>query len=154
MKRIEDFLNSNELIENRSKTKIVECMVSQKRPRVKGAPPRLEVKDPEGKDMIIQASEYTRLLGANYSQNLGWSHHLESGEKALLPEIRRILGSLRHISGQIPAASQAHPSERAHNEQGPLCDGLVGWGHQQGHQEGHRQPSTELQGGSPIAAKM
>ena len=45
-------------------------------------------------------------VGANYSQNLTWNHHLEHGDKALLPEIWKVLGGLKFISNQIPASSR------------------------------------------------
>ena len=106
MERVRRFLNSNELTVNKAKTHIVQCMIIQKRARIGGENPTIETVDSEGKDNTIRAQEHMRLLGVNYSQNLTWDNHLEKGEKALLPGIRKTLGGLKFISKQIPTASR------------------------------------------------
>ena len=59
-----------------------------------------------GEEKIIKPENYVRLLGINIEQNLSWNSHLIKGEKALLPALRQQLGSLKHISGQIPFKSR------------------------------------------------
>ena len=106
MSRITTFLNSNQLTINKTKTNILECMVAQKRARLPDTPPELQVIGQNGEQKIIKTQEQIRLLGTNLSRNLGWKDHLESGEKALLPEIRKLLGGLNYTSKQIPISSR------------------------------------------------
>ena len=84
MDRVKRFLNSNELTVNKAKTNIVQCMISQKRAMIGGDQPQMETVDSEGKDIIIKAQEHIRLLGINYSQNLTWDNHLETGGEGIV----------------------------------------------------------------------
>ena len=106
LERVRKFLNSNELSINKAKTNLVEVMVSQKRARIGGLQPTIDTVDAEGKYITIVPQQHTRLLGANYSQNMSWDSHLIHGSKALIPEIRKTLGGLKHISKEIPANSR------------------------------------------------
>ena len=98
------FLNDNNLVINQTKTSLTECMVAQKRGKTNGTPPHLIVEKEPGVLKKIENKEYTRILGANIQGNVLWSNHLETGEKALLPQVRKQLGSLKHLGGQIPAS--------------------------------------------------
>ena len=92
------FLSANTLSLNLGKTEIVETMVRQKRARLAGAPPQLSVLKPDGTLKVIVAKDYCRLLGANINKDATWSHHLEIGEKPIVPALRSTLGKLTHIS--------------------------------------------------------
>ena len=84
------------------KRPIIEIMNKQKRGRVKGEPLKLEVKDKDSNDVTLAARNGVRLLGINLEHNLTWAAHLELGEeKNLLPQLRKKLGVLRHISPEI-----------------------------------------------------
>ena len=97
------FLRENELVLNQSKTTIVECMLSQRRIRNPGPPPRLLVTDDQGNMKDIIDIGRVRILGMNLSANLTWISHLETGPKALLPAVRRQLGALQHLRKFIPS---------------------------------------------------
>ena len=100
------FLNTNKLNLNREKTTISEIMTQQKRTRVNGTPPTLTVKDKNNQDKEIMALNYMRLLGCNISRDLRWTHHLESGEKALLPRLIKQLGAIKLLSKELPTKSK------------------------------------------------
>ena len=70
MDRITTFLNSNQLTINKTKTNLIECMVSQKRARLRDTPPQLQVTGPNGEEKTIKTQETIRLLGTNFSQNI------------------------------------------------------------------------------------
>ena len=96
--RVKIFLAANTLSLNLGKMEIVETMVRQKRVRQVGAPPQLSVLKPDGTFKVIVAKDYCRLLGANINKDATWSHHLETGEKPIIPTLRSTLGKLTHIS--------------------------------------------------------
>ena len=85
LEELTKFLNDNGLKINQSKTSLTECMLKQKRSKLTGHPPKLEVQDEAGNKKTIQNKKYLRILGANLQGNLGWTEHLEGGEKALVP---------------------------------------------------------------------
>ena len=64
-------------------------------------------KEPEV-DKIVEDNSYTRILGANVQGNLIWQAHLETGEKALLPAVRKHLVYLRHMGRLIPMRSRTN----------------------------------------------
>ena len=47
-----------------------------------------------------------RLLGCNLQKNLSWQAMIASGEKALLPVLRKKLGALKHTGKTIPTRSR------------------------------------------------
>ena len=96
------YLNDNRLELNLPKTSITEIMIQQKWGKMAGNPPEMIVKDENGIDKCIDDKIYTRVLGANIQNNMLWEKHLESGKRALLPQIRRQLGQLKFYGGQIP----------------------------------------------------
>ena len=106
--KIRGFLNDNGLQINESKTSITEYMTAQKRGRLRGSPPQLQVmermedKDAPGNflltEKIISDSRSCRTLGMNTQNNLGWESHLISGKNAILPAVRRQLGMLNRMS--------------------------------------------------------
>ena len=52
------------------------------------------------------ADKFCRLLGGNISQDLTWRPHLVTAEKALLPNLRKQLEVLAHLSLIIPQSSR------------------------------------------------
>ena len=91
---------------NSDKTTICETMICQKRAKITGQPPIMQVLDKTGKETTLKALEHTRILGMNIQRNLTWGAHLETGERALLPELRRKLGGLNHLSHHLPRKSR------------------------------------------------
>ena len=103
--RIIEFLNSNGLEVNQAKTAMTEYMTRQKRVRMLGVPPELSViENNEGRleNKVIRDKPYCRILGGNVSNDLSWSHHLSTGKKALLPMIRKQIGSLSSLRRSLP----------------------------------------------------
>ena len=98
--RIMDYLSANGLELNQGKTGLTEFMARQKRVRTGGIPPELTVsewKNGRLEDKLIGDSQYCRVLGANLRNDLTWESHLVTGSKAVLPAIRRLIGSLNGI---------------------------------------------------------
>ena len=104
--RIKKYLDSNSLSMNLGKTEILEVMVRQKRTRLQGAPPQLSVMKPDGQLKVIIAKESCRLLGANLNLDMTWKHHLELGDRAILPVIRSQMGALKHLAHFMPRKSR------------------------------------------------
>ena len=100
---LQDFLASNRLAINKSKTKLTEAMISQKRTKLAGQPPTLDVVNDRNEDIEIMDGKVCRILGANLANDLTWRQHLETGPKALLPNLRKCIGSLKHLGKKIPS---------------------------------------------------
>ena len=100
------FLNDNKLAINLSKTATTECMLKQMRGRTPGRPPSLVVEKDPGVYKQVENSNSSRILGANIQGNLLWASHLETGEKALFPLVRKHLGLLRHKGRMILHSSR------------------------------------------------
>ena len=66
-------------------------------------PPHLEVETENGDKKMVQDKGYLRILGINVQSNMNWSSHLETGDKSLLPSIRRQLGALQHLGTKLPS---------------------------------------------------
>ena len=103
---VNNFLTDNKLVVNRDKTTITEIMIHQKRSKLRGVPPSLVVPDKRNNLKLLSAGKYTRLLGGNLSDNLCWNEQLESGDKSLLPRIRKQLGALNLLAKQLPFSSR------------------------------------------------
>ena len=99
--KISKFLVCNKLTVNQGKTKMLESMVRQRRCKNTENPPQLTIEKIGQEDKIIKCQTSTRLLGLNLQNDMSWRAHLESGEKALLPTLRRRLGALRHVGKYI-----------------------------------------------------
>ena len=102
LNEIDKYLSNNKLAINRTKTMISEVMIGQKRARTGGTPPTLEEIEPDGSTKIIKCKSEIKLLGITLQDNITWGAHLETGEEAILPELRRTMGIFRHIGGSIP----------------------------------------------------
>ena len=89
-------------------------MNKQKRCKTAGNPPNLIVLNEDKVLEIKAASKDCRLLGVNFSQDLTWRPHLATGEKPLLPTLRKQVGILAHMCRNIPVRSRKI-----------LADGLV-----------------------------
>ena len=99
---ISNFLSSNKLTVNKGKTTITECMTRQKRVRQIEDKPSLQTTDEKGQDKTISQTKDNRILGANIHENLSWKSHLQTGEKAVIPTVRKQLGALKHLSKSVP----------------------------------------------------
>ena len=106
LNHLNEFLENNKLAINRTKTTIAEIMVGQKRVKLKDQPPTLTERETDGTMKIIKCQTEVRLLGASISDNLLWDAHIETGQDALLPAVRKSLGILRHIGKNIPQKSK------------------------------------------------
>ena len=104
LEKITDYLTGNGLSINKTKTVIQECMVMQKRAKLTAAPLTLKIQSVtagvEDKELVNKI--HTRFLGINLNRDLSWRSHLEQGEKALLPALRKRLGGLKHLGNTIP----------------------------------------------------
>ena len=67
-----------------------------------GPPPTLSVVMVPGVTKVINNSGACKVLGVHLQANTLWAVHLEKGENALLPSLRRQLGSLKHLGKKIP----------------------------------------------------
>ena len=101
MGKITDFLQSNRLCINQSKTKTQNFMVHQKRARVEDDPDIMTIVTQDGQKTVSN-TKHGRILGLNLEEDLGWRSQLETGPKPLLPCLRKRVGQLRHIGRQIP----------------------------------------------------
>ena len=109
--RIKNFLNDNGLQINDGKTFLTEYMSKQKRGKLKGEPPKLEVnvrkvdKDNPGQikleNKTIEDSKISRTLGLNLQNSLSWEAHLSTGDKAVLPAARKQLGRLYKLRDSL-----------------------------------------------------
>ena len=112
--KIKNYLNANGLMINESKTCLVEFMSHQKRSKTTGIPPDLTitetVTDRNGRkttqDKLITDSGGCRLLGLNLKNCQTWDGHLTSGQKPLLPSLRRQLGLLSRITNRLSKAAR------------------------------------------------
>ena len=106
LENIRTFLNTNMLTINMGKTKTIELMIKQKKCRMAGRPPTLTVRTEDNQIKEIEDAEVCRILGLNLQKNITWKSHLETGNKALLPAVRKCLGSLKHVGKMIPRNSR------------------------------------------------
>ena len=69
-------------------------MIGQKRARTVGAPPSLEERNKDGEMTTINCKTEVKLLGITLKDNITWGAHLDSGEEAILPELRKTIGHI------------------------------------------------------------
>ena len=91
LEAVTDFLESNQLVINQSKTTITESMVKQKQVWQTEQQPELSVTDEHGDEIIISQTREIRIIGGNLRENLSWSSHLLTGGKATIASVRRLL---------------------------------------------------------------
>ena len=96
------FLNDNNLEVTQGKTSLTETMIKQKKGKIGGTPPSFTIQKQNGEQEELLDSQHTRILGANIQSNMAWQLHLETGTKALLPQLRKQLGMLRHHGKLMP----------------------------------------------------
>ena len=80
----------------------MESMIGQKRGKTTGTPPSLQTISTEGEIKLVNDSQHIRVLGGNLQNNMSWQSHLETGQKALLPQMRKQIGKLKHLGKLIP----------------------------------------------------
>ena len=102
VKKIQQFINNNELTMNIGKTTVTELMISQKKGRTKGDPPKLEVQTGPTTNKQILDKGTCKILGATFQSNLKWTIHLEKGKNSLFPSLRKLIGSLQHLGNKVP----------------------------------------------------
>ena len=91
LERIRLFLNSNQLSANKSKTTLIEPMLPQRRAVTLGQPPTIETVDENGDEKIVHTRCDIHLLGGTFHESLSWKAHVESGDDAILPRLRKNL---------------------------------------------------------------
>ena len=62
LEELQDFLSSNWLAINKGKTKLTECMISQKRAKTVGLPPNLDIINNKNEPETISDSKICRIL--------------------------------------------------------------------------------------------
>ena len=75
--------------------------MKQKRARIPGSPPSLTVITPQNTTKVITAGKNILLLGATLQDNSTWQSHLETGNNALIPKIRKKLGAIKYIGRDL-----------------------------------------------------
>ena len=100
------YLYANKLCVNEDKTSMLESMNKQRRCKVKGPPPSLQVLNNKQEQVTLTAVNNCRLLGVNMGNDLSWRYHLISGDKALIPALRKQLGMLKHLSSNMSTSSR------------------------------------------------
>ena len=108
-KSIKTFLQANGLSVNDGKTGLTEIMSKQKRGRLRGEPLKLAVHVMEEGSIvekIIEDKKVCRFLGMNIQNNQSWQVHVSTGEKAILPAMKKKLGALYHLRNVIPWKSR------------------------------------------------
>ena len=63
----------------------------------RGEPPEIETIDDKGYEKTMKTSKEALLLGGTFHHSSFWKAHIESGEEALLPKIRKKLRMLKHV---------------------------------------------------------
>ena len=113
LENLRKFLNTNELTINMDKTHLVESGRYDKTEkwRTPGDPPELIVQNNRQQE-IVTYSKHLRILGINIQNNMTmtWKTHLETGDKPLLPSLRRNLGALKYLGRQIPPGIKNTPA--------------------------------------------
>ena len=84
MEKIKEFLESNRLCINQSKTKTQNYMVYQKRTRVEDDPEIMRIETLEGQKVISNLT-HGRIFGLNLQDDLGWRSHLGTGIETINP---------------------------------------------------------------------
>ena len=111
---IKNFLNTNGLLVNESKTILVEFMSHQKRSKTRGLPPDLTVPEEtvdrlgrrKMQDRLISDKGGCRMLGLNLKNSQSWDEHMCSGKKAILPTMRKQIGLLSRITQNMSKSAR------------------------------------------------
>ena len=104
--RLSNFLNSNRLTVNRTKTVLQEFMICQKRCKIRGQTPYLDIPTDSGEIKKVEVKKQNVFLGVNLSDNLKWSAHVDTGDDSMLSNLRKKLGGLKYMSRYIPEKSK------------------------------------------------
>ena len=102
LERLTKFLNNNRLCINKSKTVLQEFMLKQKRCKVKGEPLNLLTLTDKGDFKRIKVKRSNLFLRGTLQDDLQWKVHLDAGEEPLLADLRKKLGALKYLSGNLP----------------------------------------------------
>ena len=106
LERIKNYLNNHKMTMNPTKTLLWETMLKQKLCKLKGEPPKLITIDNKSNIKEVLPKKHDKCLGGIISNDLQWNAMIENSKEAILPELRRKLGILRHIASNIPQAGK------------------------------------------------
>ena len=101
LERLRRYLNSNKLTINTAKTVLIEFMLPQRRTVTLGDPPKIETTNEIGEDKTVNTRTEALLLGGTFHQSTSWKVHIQTGEEALLAKLRKKLGMLKFIGGNL-----------------------------------------------------
>ena len=100
--KIRHYLNLNGLQMNQTKTTLTEFMSHQKRAKINGIPPEITVNsETKNEDKHILDTKLCRMLGANLKNDMSWEGHLSTGNKAIIPRVRKQIGALYKIRNHL-----------------------------------------------------
>ena len=99
---LKTYLNNNGMSVNPSKTVLFEFMLKQKLCKTQGAPPYLVTLTDQGDIKVISPKESSVCLGGTLQKDLQWKEMIETGEEAILPQLRKKLGALKFVGKNIP----------------------------------------------------
>ena len=94
--KVEEFLAANNLKLNISKTQILRTASRQQHVGNKGENISLEAKNDKGEN--IKPSESAKILGITFHKSLIWREYIEAGKEAMVTNLKRKLGALKHTS--------------------------------------------------------
>ena len=95
MKTIEDYLLSNRLAQNTSKTKLMVLSKDKDLVRLINYP----TTDKEGRPVIIKHQSNIRILGVTLSNSLKWDHHIKGCNEYLICQLKHRLSLVKIIAG-------------------------------------------------------
>ena len=80
-------------------------MLGQKRSKLKGTPPTLQVKS-STEDKTITDGSSCFLLGGTLQSNLSWQGQIDTGENYILPKLKSRLGAIKYCCKKLPEGSR------------------------------------------------
>ena len=105
LEKLKTFLTTNKLTINMTKTSLMEIMMKQKRSKLKGEPPTLQVRS-NLEIKVIKSKTECFLLGGTLQNNMSWQSHIDNGEMAILQRMRSKIGALRFCCSKLPTKSR------------------------------------------------
>ena len=106
LQKMKNYLNSNRMTINPTKTVLFEFMLKQKACKMGGNPPELITSDSKGNIKIVTASKDEKCLGGTLQNNMQWQAMMETGQEPLLTAVRKKLGILKCLGNNIPRAGK------------------------------------------------
>ena len=97
MDRMKEYMANSRMTINPSKTLIWEFIIKQKWCKTQGVAPSLLTITDQGNTKKVCSKESSTYLGGVLERDLQWKAHLETGEDAILPILRKKLGALKYV---------------------------------------------------------